>query len=71
MSVLMPPTVEEFVEVLKGGERRGERPYFTGADEPGLTCTGAQSELLGGLIDEFTYGNDSAGALRARMPIHG
>ena len=53
MSVLMPPTVEEFVDVLKGGERRGERPYFTGANEPGLTCTGAQIELLGGLIDEF------------------
>jgi len=49
MSVLMPPTADEFVDVLKGGER----PCFTGANEPGLTCTGAQFELLGGLIDDF------------------
>ena len=30
MSVPMPPTADEFVDVLKGGERRGERPCFIG-----------------------------------------
>jgi hypothetical protein len=62
MSVLMPPTADEFVDVLKGGDH----PCFTGANEPGLTCTGSQIELLGGLIDEFNTAT-SAQARFARV----
>ena len=49
MSVMMPPSENEFVALLKGGDQ----PCFTGADEPGLTCTGAQLALLPALIEAF------------------
>ena len=61
MASKMPPTADEFVEVLKGGAQ----PCFVGADDEGLTCTAAQQALLGPLCEAY----NAAKSAQARFDL--